>query len=48
MRHFVRLGFRGLLLEFGGLLMRAWGGLHYHWLRFRRARKAGTARHDSR
>lgn len=36
MRHFVSLGIRGLLLEFGGLLMRVHGGLSYRWMLRRR------------
>ena len=36
MRHFVRLGLRGLLLELGSVLLRLPGRLHYRWLLFRR------------
>jgi hypothetical protein len=35
MRHFISLGIRGVLLEFGGLLMRVQGGISYR-LRVRR------------
>ena len=38
MRHFVGLGIRGILLEFGGLLMRVQGGLSYRLLLLRRRR----------
>lgn len=38
MRHFISLGIRGLMLEFGGLLMRVQGGLSYQLL-LRRNRK---------
>lgn len=36
MRHFVSLGIRGVLLEFGGLLMRVQGGISYRLLLRRR------------
>lgn len=36
MRHFVSLGIRGLLLEFGGLLMRVQGGISYRLMLRRR------------
>ncbi len=38
MRHFISLGIRGVLMEFGGLLMRVQGGLSYQML-LRRNRK---------
>jgi hypothetical protein len=39
MRHFVRLGLRGLLMEFGAILMRVHGGYCYRQrLRARQAR----------
>ncbi len=38
MRHFISLGIRGVLMEFGGLLMRVQGGLSYQIL-LRRNRK---------
>ena len=45
MRHFVRLGLRGLLLELGSVLLRLPGRLHYRWLLFRRGH---NTRHDPR
>lgn len=36
MRHFVSLGIRGVMLEFGGLLMRVQGGIAYRLLLLRR------------
>ncbi|MDB5343923.1 MAG: hypothetical protein JWP89_2300 [Schlesneria sp.] len=32
MRHFISLGIRGVLMEFGGLLMRVQGRLSYQML----------------
>ena len=40
MRHFVRLGLRGLLLELGAVLMHLPGRLHYRWLLYRHGHKA--------
>lgn len=43
MRHFISLGIRGVMLEFGGLLMRVQGGLSYQLLlRRNRIRQAQT------
>ncbi|MEI8382375.1 MAG: hypothetical protein WCJ09_19745 [Planctomycetota bacterium] len=38
MRHFVSLGIRGVMLEFGGLLMRVQGGISYRLLLLLRRR----------
>lgn len=45
MRHFIGLGIRGVLLEFGGLLMRVQGGLSYRLrLRQRRSQQPSVPR----
>lgn len=44
MRHFISLGIRGVLLEFGGLLMRVQGGLSYQLLLRRNRIRASQQR----
>jgi hypothetical protein len=44
MRHFISLGIRGVMLEFGGLLMRVQGGLSYQLLLRRNRIRESKAR----